>query len=318
MTERPPAASQELGPTDQDLREAIPRERGGREVRIGLFVLLGLLSFLVLLYLLTDPATFRGRYNITTDVADASGLRSGDPVRMRGVGIGRVRDFVLRDGEVLITLEIEGEWKIPEDSRTRLSATDLLGGRVVQVVPGEAEDPVDPGGHIPGEGGMEGAESLTTQAADVLERVQRVLSEPTIEDVRGSVEELESLLSTLSSLTASQSREVARLTASLNRSALDLEEVAGSAAQGAPDLVSAAARADSALLVMNRTSVRLDAAARSLETLMGQLEEGEGTLGQLMTNEELYDNLSRAAASIADLADDLRENPKRYLNISIF
>ena len=73
-----------------ELERDAPRWRGGREVRVGLFVLIGAAASLWILFLTTDPATFRGRYMVTTTVPEAMGLRKGDPVQMRGVNIGRV------------------------------------------------------------------------------------------------------------------------------------------------------------------------------------------------------------------------------------
>lgn len=49
-------------PTDEEILKAVPAIAGGREVRVGIFVLLGLISVVAALFLLTDPATLRGRY----------------------------------------------------------------------------------------------------------------------------------------------------------------------------------------------------------------------------------------------------------------
>ena len=305
------------GPSDRELERAVPEDTGAHHLRVGIFVLLGALSFLTLLFLLTDPALFRGRYVVTTEVASAGGLRPGDPVQMRGVNIGRVRGFNLEGEGVTIGLEIEGEWEIPTDSRTRLTPTGLLGGRVVEVIPGDASAVLDDGDHIPGTsgGGLMGtAEGLSQQAEGVMERVERLLDQPTIEGVHTSVREMESLLRTLSELTRSQSREVARLTESLNRSARGLEE----AAAGGDDVARAAARADSALAELNVASGRLSRASEALSTVLGRIEEGEGTLGQLSTDEALYENLNEAAVAVTRLADDIRANPGRYVNMSVF
>ena len=107
-------------PSDRELDRVTPRMTGGREIRIGVFVLLGGLAFGAVLFLMTDPATFRGRYMVATEVIDAGGIRRGDPVQMRGVNIGRVHQFDLTASGVLITLEIEGQWGIPEDSHAVL------------------------------------------------------------------------------------------------------------------------------------------------------------------------------------------------------
>jgi len=122
------------GYAEQDLRAAIPRDEAGRELRVGIFVLVGLLAIAVSLFLMTDPATLRGRYVIVTPVSDAGGIRNGDPVLMRGVNIGRVSGFAMTmEGKVDILLEIDGQWRIPSDSRTQLAGAGILGGRGIVI-----------------------------------------------------------------------------------------------------------------------------------------------------------------------------------------
>ena len=109
------------GVSAEQAEEAVPEQAGRRQVRIGIFVLAGLIATIYLLFLLTDPATFRGRYQVATTVDNVMGLRKGDPVQMRGVTIGQVHDFELggQGEDVVIILEVEGEWLIPEGSTTQ-------------------------------------------------------------------------------------------------------------------------------------------------------------------------------------------------------
>ena len=83
------ATQDKQGPTDERIRQAVPQQAGRRDVRIGLFVLVGLAAVTFLLYLLTDPATFRGRYKISTAVENVRGLPKGGPGQCRGVHHGR-------------------------------------------------------------------------------------------------------------------------------------------------------------------------------------------------------------------------------------
>ena len=311
----PPRARAE--PSDADVRAAVPRTSGAKELRIGIFVLVGIISFVASLYILTNPSTFRGRYIVHTTVADAGGLRKGDPVRMKGVNIGRVHEFSLVTEGVTIDLEIEGEWTIPSDSRTRLAASGLLGGRTVEIIGGQSSEPVLSGGAIPG--GLSGgiidmADELGTQAGSVFERLEALLSEPTVTGVQAGVEEMRDLLTELSSIASAQGAELERLTGTLNRAAEGIEEASASA----PDFASAVARADSALQRVNATSRTLDRAITSLDGLLTRIERGEGTLGQLVANDSLYNNLNLAAESVHLLATDVRENPKKYLTVEIF
>ena len=304
-------------PTDAELTNAIPRGRVNRDFQVGLFVILGVVSVLASLFFLTDPATFRGRYLASTTVADAGGIRKGDPVQMKGVNIGRVQDFTLSPEGVLISLELEGSWEIPVDSRTRLVSSGILGGRTVEVVPGQASALLQAGGALPGEtvpGLLDFPPDLGKNAEDVLSRIQDLLDAPTIETVQSSAGELRDLLRRLSALAEDQGEEVARLTASLNRSAQGLEAASGSG----EDFARAVARADSTLAVANETSRTLLRVSTSLETILQRMESGEGTLGRLSTDSTLYETLAQAAESVRALAEDIRENPGRYVKVEIF
>ena len=304
-------------PTDEELRNAIPRKKGRLEFRVGIFVLAGLLSALIALFLLTDPSTFRGRYRISTVVEDAGGIRRGDPVQMRGVNVGRVMSFSMAPEGVRITMEIEGAWHIPADSRCRLVSGGILGGRTVEIVEGNSPEPISGGGEIPGEnvqGLLDMPAELGQDAQAVLGQIKNLLAEPTLAAIQGSAQELQSLLAQLSQLAEDQGREIIQLTASLNRSALGLEDAAGSG----DDLARAVARADSALLTVNRTSEVVLRASESLQTILLRIEAGEGTLGQLSTNSLLYETLTEALESVRLLTDDIRENPGRYVKFEIF
>jgi len=319
MTEQPPQRARKPRPSDEELNKALPRNTGGREARVGIFVLVGIIAFVTVLFLLTDPATMRGRYMLVTTVQDAGGVRRGDPVQMRGVIIGRINQFeMLPTGRVAIRLELEGDWRIPRGSRSRLGASGLFGGRTMEIVPSNETEVYQPFDTLPGSDGGTGilgdAEELGAKADSVLAGLQTLLSASTVGAVQGSTAQLETLLRELSSVTAEQRGALKRLTESLAKSAENLE---GAAAAG-PDAARAIARADSAMAVLAETGRNLDEAAASLNALLARIERGEGTLGKLSTDEALYANMNRAAESFAALLEDLKANPKKYINVSIF
>ncbi len=158
---------------------------------------LGMVAALFALFLLTDPSTFRGRYRISTVVEDAGGIRRGDPVQMRGVNVGRVMSFSMAPQGVRITLEIEGAWDIPSDSRSRLVSGGILGGRTVEIVEGGSPAPISGGGEIPGEnvaGLLDFPADLGKDAQAVLGQIKNLLAEPTLDAIQGSATELQALL----------------------------------------------------------------------------------------------------------------------------
>jgi len=311
--------SHRSGPTDTELERATPRDAGARQARVGLFVLFGIASFVVVLFMLTDPATLRGRYMLVTHLADAGGVRRGDPVLMRGVNIGRVHGFELDPGgEVYLSLEIEGDWRIPEGSAATLQGMGLFGGRTVALEPSESTTYYEEGDTLPGASDdgdlMATAGDVGRRADAILQRVSEVLDEPTVSSLRGAVEQMEGLLSELSELARGQRDDIERLTSSLARSAEGLEAATASG----PDAARAVARADSTMANLNRTSAALEEVTSSLDAVLARIEAGEGTLGRLSRDEALYMNLTLAAESAHLLLDDLRANPSRYINVSIF
>ena len=309
------------GSSGEQVEDVVPAQAGKKQVRIGIFVLAGLMATIYLLYLLTDPATFRNRYKVTTTVDNVMGLRKGDPVQMRGVNIGQVNDFELgRTGEdVVIILEVEGQWLIPEGSTTQLVTPGLMAPRTVEVLPGPGPGTIGSGGALPGtavKGLLDDTESLGEKGQIALDRIAELLSPENLDAIGGSAEGLNTVLGELSDLVESERESLTELIQSFNRAAEGLAEVTGPELR--EDLTNVAAKADSLMGRLNATSESIEGAVTSLETILARIESGEGTLGQLSVNDSLFTALTTAAESARLLLDDLRENPGRYINVSIF
>ncbi len=305
------------------MEEAVPEQAGKRQVRIGMFAIGGLIATIILLFQLTDPSWFRGRYQITTTVDNVMGLRKGDPVQMRGVTIGSVHDFEMaREGEnVVITLEVEGQWLIPEGSRTQLVSPGLMAPRTVEVLPGPGPGTIGRGGSLPGiavRGLLDDTESLGEKGQVALDAIALLLSAKNLEAIGGSAQGLNTLLGELSDLVESESENVTELIQSFNRAADGLADMTSDGAELGEDLQSAMAQADTLMGRLRATSESLGSAAASLETILARIADGEGTLGQLSVNDTLYTSIAQAVESVRLLMDDLRENPGRYINMSIF
>lgn len=298
----------------------MPRDNSVRHFRVGIFVILGLVSFLTVLFMMTDPALFRGRYKLVTELADAGGVRRGDPVQMRGVIVGRVNNFEMTEtGRVAITMELYDEWEIPQGSTAALAEAGVFGGRTVELLPGAGAGVLAAWDTIPGEdsggGLLETVGELGSDAEVLLARLEMLFDTTTIRSVQGSAQEFETLAGDLRTVVAEQRDELGRMTSSLARAAEGLEATASDAG---PDLASAASRADSLLARMETTTAMLDQALASLDTVLGRMARGEGTLGRLSRDDALYVNTNTALENLTALLVDLKENPGRYLTIEIF
>ncbi len=304
---------------DREIAANVPRSAGARYVRLGLFVILGVISFFTVLFLLTDPATFRGRYRLITTLSDAGGVRNGDPIQMRGVNIGRVSGFSMtRDGRVDIELEIEGEWLVPEGSTVTLADAGIFGGRTVEIEPTLNEVYLEAWDTIPGiDGGagmMEAAGAVAEDATAVLERIRVLLDDETIGAVRGSAREFEGLARELRGVVAEQRDDIDRLTTSLTRAAEGLESMG----EAGPEVTAAAREARALITELRETTGMLDGTIGSLDIVLGRMARGEGTLGRLSADAALYENLEALSANLDGLVTEFRENPGRFIRLSIF
>ena len=309
--------------TDKPLPTPPQLSRRRREVWVGLFVVAGLAGILIVLSTMTDAALFRGRYIVSTIVPDAAGIRKGDPIQMRGVNIGRINGFEITKDQVEVRLEIEGEYPVPKDSVVELKASGLLGGLVADVIPGTSSEMAKWGDVLEGRSGIglfDKIDSLAGEADDVAERVKALLSEEMVGDLQGSANEARDLLKRLSGTVSEQRGELKALTESLRRSAEGLEKVTtGDELEETVKQVQALTeRADEVL-------AGLDTSSKSLESILGRIDRGEGSLGKLTTDEELYDNVASAAANLDKTAtelqallEDIRLKPKKYLKLSLF
>ncbi|MDB4951435.1 MAG: Mammalian cell entry related domain protein [Gemmatimonadetes bacterium] len=306
-----------------------PRRNAGREVQTGLFVIIGVLAVVVALFLLTDPGTLRGRFHAYMRVSDAGGIRKGDPVLMRGVNIGRIRGFELTHSGVVVKLELEQEYPVPRDSKGVLRSNGLLGGVVADIDPGNSAQRLAEGDTIRTDASSSAASSsnpldaigpLATRADTVLDRAANLLSPQTSAAVGASAVQLQATLTQLNGLATEQRRQLLALTASLRRSAAGFE---GAATR--PELARSIARTDSitrkldlAAASLQETATALRQTSASLNNVIGRIDRGEGTLGKLSRDESLYRNLDAAAASAHQLTDDIRNNPRKYINVRVF
>jgi phospholipid/cholesterol/gamma-HCH transport system substrate-binding protein len=333
MTERDRGLDDDSDPSPPDDRgtAAAPPVKGSNQTLwVGVFLILGILAGLAALFILTDAAIFRGRYIVTTHVPNAGGIRRGDPVQMLGVNIGRVQRFKIDHSGVAIRLELEGEYDVPKDSHILLKSSGLLGGMIADIVPGDSKERLRNGDTIAGqseEAMMDIANRVTVQVEAALERVQRLMSDPNIASIGNTTRNLESgsgqmrkLLGDMNVAVNDQRRELKSLTASLQRSAEGFEKVATG-----PEVERTLKQVDAAAARMDTVMASLERTSTAVEGVMGRVDRGEGTLGKLMRDEELYRNMNaamlnmnQATVNVNKLSEEVRRDPRKYLKLSVF
>lgn len=295
------------------------------ELQVGGLVLVALAALVVFVTWITG-ASFGGNVLKFFALAPGSfGVNSGDMVVLYGVQVGKVTSVRLHDGRVLVGLEIDYDGILPSDTRARFSSPPI-GATTVQLLPGTSTIPLAEGDtvSVPRSVGLsERADSIGGQVSLVLERVEHLLAAETVDDFRLAARSLSSMMVELQGLIEQQSNNLGSVVENLERTSASLAQ----ATQG-PELERSVASLDSLLMRLSAAGSGLDSAASSLASITGKMDSGVGSLGKLVNDAALYDQmtasleaLQTASEEIALITRDAREQPEKYLGelrISVF
>ena len=132
------------------------------EVVVGVFLLVGLLALGYLAVKLGRMEVIGGRgYPVHASFSNIAGLRSGSPVEIAGVEIGRVERIALKQYTAYVTFRINADVQLPEDSIASIRTKGLVGEQFVRIAPGGSEEIIQPNGEI----------AETEPAVDIMELI---------------------------------------------------------------------------------------------------------------------------------------------------
>lgn len=262
-------------------------------------------------FLMGDPIGVGGD-EVVVVMDDGAGLTRGNPVQLNGVQVGSVRSVNLRPPDrVTVRIRVDNDIRLPADTRA-LARTDVFGTHTVELLPGDALVALDGGDTIQGltqQPLTRMASDLGSQARVIMASADSLLSPKAVGDLRATAAVLPGAAQQLQSAFA----ELTLAASALRRTAEEMERMeAGAAAGETLAEVRTSARAASETLAVMELSLQ------SLASVMGKVDRGEGTLGRLVNDTSLYSELGATLREVRSLTADFRENPKKYVNVTIF
>lgn len=289
-----------------------------KEIQIALVAIVGVIVLFYGLKFLKG-LSFSADSNYYVKFKDISGLSVSSPVYANGYRVGVVENIIYdyegRD-DIVAVVGINNEMRMPKGTTADI-VSDLLGNIKLELKLGDrAAGIITPGDTL--SGGQElGA---MAKAAEIIPQVQSLL--PKLDSILVSVNALladpaiANSLHNIDHITGSltnTSNELSRLTASLNKQMPHMLENAGGMLANANTLTRS-------LNEMNlaATMQKVDNTLRNVEQMTAKLNSNDGTLGLLMRDAELYNNLNATMMHADSLMIDLKQHPKRYVHFSVF
>ncbi len=296
-----------------------------REVRIGIFAVAMILCAWAGIRFLSGIDIFSRNVDYYAAYDQVSGMQEASPVVMRGVKIGTVTEIIFdsTDSEqVLLRLTVKKQFDIPKDSEARMASSGIMGGKMVEIVPGSSSEMLEKGDTM-----------RSTQVPDMMEAIDPIMQQVTV-----LADELTVTLKALHEVVESNASNIEGMTSHMNSITGNIDQLLTSEKEGLKRAVKGisefsttlgnnAARLDSLMANMNSFSTKLaetqvvenlDKTLAELSTVLTEIREGDGTVGKLLSDEELYARLTQASENLSLLLADLKEHPSRYVHFSLF
>ena len=308
------------------------------ETKIGILAVVGILALILGFNFLKGKSFFKKEKHIYAVFEDIQGLGNSNPVVVNGLQIGHIADL---DGgkmlkRIVVTVELTKDILIPNNSLAVINPS-LLGSVSLEIKLGNSNTYL-----------KEGDTLLTTLSGGAFDEALKMIN-PVLYEVRNAVKSLDSVLhiittvfdpeakrnikgviENLNTVTASFTISAASLqtllnpqTGALSRSLENVNGFTANLLSNNEKLNSIMTNAQAAstkfaAIDLQRTLNTLDSAALQLKAGISKINSNNGSLGLLLNDTKLYDNLSSTTNKINILLDDIRVHPKRYLTISVF
>ncbi len=272
-----------------------------------------------------DMPLFRQSHVLYSYYDRVDGLTAGNYIYINGVKVGSVSQIeLITDDSVRVALNFNLGVDIPKGSVAYLESTGLLGEKAIVVERGNSSENIDYGGIVKGEyrGGMmealeSGGEKLSGDISHsfrelnkLLEQLNSTITEENRYRISGILTDLQNTTSEIDLLMTNKRRELESSIDHANRFFANLDTISSDNKENI----------DSVLVTMNRSlkqieqlSSEMEQTGNMLNRILGKIDSGEGSLGKLVNDPSLYNNLDSLSVEMKTLINNINENPRKYL-----
>jgi phospholipid/cholesterol/gamma-HCH transport system substrate-binding protein len=264
--------------------------------------------------------------------ADVGPLEISSPVKIKGYRIGNVYSFTASDEnvtDVIVAINLDKKVNIPVNSLAVINS-NITGGATLAILPGNSTNYVKEGDTLKSSANPDLLTKLGSNVDPVLTNLNHAVDslrmvlgnlnsvfdqgnkdnlKAVLANLKTSTDNLSVLLNSKDGALAKTLKNAETFTTNLNGNNEKLNSTIDNLKNTSQKLSD---------LQLKETVANLNNTITQLQTILQKANKGEGTLGLLVNDSKLYNNLQNTSRSLNILLDDLRLNPKRYINVSVF
>lgn len=286
-----------------------------KELIVGAIGIIALLMIYLLINFFKGINLFKDGERYYAKFDNIGQMVNSSPIYINGYKAGNVQGITFdfnNMSSIIVTMDIDKRLRIPAGSYAEVN-DHMLGGCDINIILGKSENYIAPGDTIFGRqnkgvmGEMSNAlpaiQKIIPKADSILTSLNKLLGSSALNNSLNNAEQItEDLLVTTESLNKLLSTDIPQITGSISE--------IGNNFQGVSEQLKE--------VDYKELFASLQTTVDNLEKITNSIENGEGTAGKLLKDSELYNKLDSTCAAANALLTDLKENPKRYVNISLF
>tara|TARA_B100001057_G_scaffold444900_1_gene482199 strand:+ start:131 stop:1066 length:936 start_codon:yes stop_codon:yes gene_type:complete len=295
------------------------------EIKTGFLAVFSIALFIFGYSYLKSNDIFVGDRSFYAVYSDVEGVVNGTPVTINGFPVGSIQKISFtKNNNLLVKFRIENDIKFSKNSLAQIYETGLIGGKALAIIPAYDND-----SHAIDNDTLNSAiapgltdlvnkkitnlqvkiESMVVSADSVLNNINKVFDDSTKNNLKASVANFNQTITDLKA-TSSLIKDIVET----NQSGIDAS--LNNIKSFTRDFSEISAELNDAEI--GKTFTNFKTSSENLTQILNEINNGNGTMGQIIKNDSLFQNLNNASESIDLLLEDIRLNPYRYIHFSIF
>lgn len=297
-----------------------------REIKTGILVLSSILLFIWGYSYIKGKNIFTNYKTVYVQYNNVEGIVKSASVTINGLVVGTVTNITLNNntGKILVELQLKTDFPISKSSRAAIYEPGFIVGKQIAIYPNfDDKSILEDGDTLKGEITAGLTESLKEKLVPLQEKFEKllhnvdelvsglnnVLDKKGQADLKNSLSELNKTIVQFRKASASVNTILDDNKSQINGVVTNLNKVSSNFSKISDSLNKAN---------LGQTVQNLEKTLVSVDKIMADLQAGKGTMGKLLTDEELYKNLEKTTKELELLLEDVRLHPTRYVNVSVF
>ena len=305
-----------------------------KELKIGLLALISGAALYLGFNFLKGSDFFSRTNHYYIIYPEIKGLTISNPVTINGLQIGRVRSIELLQSDnnkMLVTIALRRDIKLGKNASIQLGAVDFLSGQQLMLTTGKIDlrnpqNNMQSGDTIRNATFLEGIlDQVTKQVEPVTKKVDSTLMyiNGLLKELSGAGSKVKAVLDDASSLTSNLDNTLRKQGGNIDAIMNNLRNLSSSLVETEKSFKPILKKVDNiaektSKLELDKTLAKTNQTVEELNKVLTSINQGQGTLGNLIKNDTLYNNLEKLTTNLDKLLTDFRENPKRYVHFSVF